>query len=176
MTAPDPGLTDLIAAHYRTITTAVIYRDDEPDGAHRKGFECVCACGDEYMASTRAGDRTEATVLRRADSAHVALVVEQHTNGRIAELGWGELVAAIPDGWELQESAQLEEVSRVRQRDLEASQATTARWRARAEKAEATIARVITALEAAEKSVPDDWGVTYIYTSHLRAALEVEWL
>lgn len=86
MTAPDPGLTDLIAAHYRTITTAVIYRDDESDGAHRKGFECVCACGDEYMASTRAGDRTEATVLRRADSAHVALVVEQHTNGRIAEL------------------------------------------------------------------------------------------
>ena len=84
--APDPGLTDLIAAHYRTITTAIIYRDDESDGAHRKGFECVCACGDEYMALTRAGDRTEATVLRRADSAHVALVVEQHTNGRIAEL------------------------------------------------------------------------------------------
>jgi len=78
--ASDPGLTDLIAAHYRTITTAVIYRDDESDGAHRKGFECVCACGDEYMASTRAGDRTEATVLRRADSAHVALVVEQHAN------------------------------------------------------------------------------------------------
>lgn len=45
---------------------------------------------------------------------------------------------------------------------------------ARAEKAEATVARVITALEAAEKSVPDDWGVTYIYTSHLRAALEGE--
>ncbi len=44
----------------------------------------------------------------------------------------------------------------------------------RAEKAEATITRVITALEAAEKSVPDDWGVTYIYTSHLRAALEGE--
>ncbi|MHD0300883.1 hypothetical protein RCF19_33885 [Rhodococcus qingshengii] len=103
-----------------------------------------------------------------------ARVAEINTNGRIAELGWGELVAAIPDGWELQESAQLEEVSRVRQRDLEASQATTARWRARAEKAEATIARVITALEAAEKSVPDDWGVTYIYTSQLRAALEGE--
>ncbi len=82
VTAPDPGLTDLIAAHYRTITTAVIYRDDESDGAHRKGFECVCACGDEYMASTRAGDRTEATVLRRADSAHVEVVVEQHTKGR----------------------------------------------------------------------------------------------
>lgn len=45
-------------------------------------------------------------------------------------------------------------------------------WKDRADKAEATIARVITALEAAEKSVPDDWGVTYIYTSQLRAALE----
>lgn len=140
MTAPDPGLTDLIAA----------------------------ALGDKIMHTNGSGDRN------RAYAAHVALVVEQHTNGRIAELDWDALVAAIPDGWELRESAQLEEVSRVRQRDLEASQATTARWRARAEKAEATITRVITALEAAEKSVPDDWGVTYIYTSQLRAALEGE--
>lgn len=192
--APDPGLTDLIAAHYRTITTAVIYRDDESDGAHRKGFECVCACGDEYMASTRAGDRTEATVLRRADSAHVALVVEQHTNGRTAELGWDELVAAIPDGWELRESAQLEEVSRVRQRDLEASQATTARWRARADKAEAAIARVGAVIEDLVQNIADDEktlrspnvsvgeaqelpaviNVQKIYLKDLRAALEGE--
>ena len=145
--ASDPGLTDLIAAHH-------------PSGHYMATNEIRCGCGWLGPASDW--------------PAHVALVVEQHTNGRIAELGWGELVAAIPDGWELQESAQLEEVSRVRQRGLEASQATTARWRARAEKAEATIVRVITALEAAEKSVPDDWGVTYIYTSQLRAALEGE--
>ena len=128
----------------------------------------AAALGDKIMHTNGSGDRN------RAYAAHVALVVEQHTNGRITELGWDELVAAIPDGWELQESAQLEEVSRVRQRGLEASQATTARWRDRAERAEATIARVITALEAAEKSVPDDWGVTYIYTSQLRTALEGE--
>lgn len=60
----------------------------------------------------------------------------------VSDPGLADLIAAIPDGWELRESAQLEEVSRVRQRDLEASQATTARWRARAEEAEATIARV----------------------------------
>ncbi|UJC77964.1 hypothetical protein D4768_09815 [Rhodococcus erythropolis] len=52
MTAPDPGLTDLIAA----------------------------ALGDKIMHTNGSGDRN------RAYAAHVALVVEQHTNGRIAEL------------------------------------------------------------------------------------------
>lgn len=51
MTAPDPGLTDLIAA----------------------------ALGDKLMHTNGSGDRN------RAYAAHVALVVEQHTNGRIAE-------------------------------------------------------------------------------------------
>ncbi|OQM82051.1 hypothetical protein [Rhodococcus sp. 66b] len=51
MTAPDPGLTDLIAA----------------------------ALGDKIMHTNGSGDRN------RAYAAHVALVVEQHTNGRIAE-------------------------------------------------------------------------------------------
>lgn len=97
------------------------------------------------------------------------------------ESDWSELVAAIPDGWELRESAQLEEVSRERQRDLEASQATTARWRARAEKAEATIARVEKL--AAEYARDDQehlstFGqhhpVAGIAHDHLRAALEGE--
>ncbi|MBT2266417.1 hypothetical protein [Rhodococcus erythropolis] len=52
MTAPDPRLTDLIAA----------------------------ALGDKIMHTNGSGDRN------RAYAAHVALVVEQHTNGRIAEL------------------------------------------------------------------------------------------
>ncbi|WP_336874441.1 hypothetical protein [Rhodococcus qingshengii] len=173
MTAPDPGLTDLIATH-------TFESGGGGDGYHEPfSFGAYCSCGEEYgswvqVAGDDGLDYPDIDLLANLHAAHVALVVAQHNNGRIAELGWGELVAAIPDGWELQESAQLEEVSRVRQRGLEASQATTARWRARAEKAEATIARVITALEAAEKSVPDDWGVTYIYTSQLRAALEGE--
>lgn len=51
MTAPDPGLTDLIAAH-----------TPHPD------YDCGCGWnGDEW-------------------AAHLALVVEQHTNGRITEL------------------------------------------------------------------------------------------
>ena len=49
---PDPGLTDLIAA----------------------------ALGDKIMHTNGSGDRN------RAYAAHVALVVEQHTNGRTAEL------------------------------------------------------------------------------------------
>lgn len=89
------------------------------------------------------------------------------------ESDWSELVAAIPDGWELRESAQLEEVSRERQRDLEASQATTARWRARAEKAEATIARVEKlAHEMRGWCSPE--GISRLYSDRIRAALEGE--
>lgn len=57
MTAPDPGLTDLIAAHTRL-------------GAAMDN-KCVCSCSwiGQYVDHP----------------AHVALVVEQHTNGRIAE-------------------------------------------------------------------------------------------
>lgn len=98
----------------------------------------AAALGDKIMHTNGSGDRN------RAYAAHVALVVEQHTNGRITEL-----------------EASTRESVRVLVME-----------RHRAEKAEATIARVITALEAAEKSVPDDWGVTYIYTSQLRTALE----
>lgn len=122
MTAPDLGLTDLIAAHWRSLDLLKM--------------KYTCSCGDWEF---RDDDRERACT---SWCEHLASVVEQHTNGRATELDWDELVAAIPEGWELRESAQLEEVSRVRQRDLEASQATTARWRARAEKAEATIARV----------------------------------
>ncbi|MDV8005026.1 hypothetical protein [Rhodococcus sp. IEGM 1318] len=56
MTAPDPGLTDLIAAH-----------QERP---HHDGW--ICSCGIEGP--------------QRIHAAHVALVVEQHTNGRITEL------------------------------------------------------------------------------------------
>jgi len=55
VTAPDPGLTDLIAAH-RLHT----------------GLQTQCECG--------------INVSHEDWAAHVALVVEQHTNGRIAEL------------------------------------------------------------------------------------------
>lgn len=145
MTAPDPGLTDLIAAHWRSLDLLKM--------------KYTCSCGDWEF---RDDDRERACA---SWCEHLASVVEQHTNGRIAELDWDALVAAIPDGWELRESAQLEEVSRVRQRDLEASQATTARWRTRAEKAEATIVRVQNALEGVCDSCD--------YTD-LRAALEGE--
>lgn len=173
VTAPDPGLTDLIAAHYRHCISEEIRLDPET-GVHTNWIECTCVCGADTSVEV-IGDREAA--VRLADAAHVALVVEQHTNGRTAELGWDELVAAIPDGWELRESAQLEEVSRVRQRDLEASQATTARWRARADKAEAAIAKVeaeAALLERMIRTAP--WSrYTEVRRSHLRslcAALE----
>ncbi|MCW2092472.1 UNVERIFIED_ORG: hypothetical protein M2328_005752 [Rhodococcus erythropolis] len=57
--APDPGLTDLIAAH-------------DPSGRYMATNEIRCGCGWLGPASDW--------------PAHVALVVEQHTNGRIARL------------------------------------------------------------------------------------------
>ena len=164
---PDPGLTDLIAAHqagdrWTDFQYPSIF-SDKPFVATAVTKMVNCSCGESMPAESH--------------PVHVALVVEQHTNGRTAELGWDELVAAIPDGWELQESAQLEEVSRVRQRDLEASQATTARWRARADKAEAAIAKVeaeAALLERMIRTAP--WSrYTEVRRSHLRslcAALE----
>lgn len=56
MTAPDPGLADLIAAHR--------------EGDYGRFGRQTCECG-------WTGD---------SHPAHLALVVEQHTNGRIAEL------------------------------------------------------------------------------------------
>lgn len=193
--APDSWLTDLIAA----------------------------ALGDKIMHTNGSGDRN------RAYAAHVALVVEQHTNGRIAELrewqikvatalgmceevmGVGYSVANAKDASERAESLTTLELEHIECpvwcyecERMERWQSCThcngsgcgpgtasgayeeCEWcagdgrdhepdlTARAENAEATIVRVITALEAAEKSVPDDWGVTYIYTSQLRAALEGE--
>lgn len=63
---PDPGLTDLIAAH-QLVSTATIF--------HRNGMvqRPECKCG-------------ELMHWAGAYPAHVALVVEQHTNGRITEL------------------------------------------------------------------------------------------
>ncbi len=114
--APDPGLTDLIAAHR--------------EGDYGRFGRQTCECG-------WTGD---------SHPAHLALVVEQHTNGRTAEL-----------------AANIQHLSN----NLDVARMGRAT-------AEATIARVGKVLEAAEKSVPDDWGVTYIYTSRLRAALEGE--
>lgn len=98
MTAPDPGLTDLIAAHtLRVVELNEAVRYPECNGCDWVGG------------------------LVKDHAAHVALVVEQHTNGRTAEL------EARVDEW----SAEYRKG--VQSRDD---------WRARAETAEATIARV----------------------------------
>ncbi|AKD99199.1 hypothetical protein XU06_22850 [Rhodococcus erythropolis] len=153
MTAPDPGNVEIHS---------------------RAAAQAACVYAKLLVAGEDPGLIFEATLWAYERVKSVPDIIwledlykelEQYTNGRATELDWDALVAAIPDGWELRESAQLEEVSRVRQRDLEASQATTARWRARAEKAEATIAKVEKALEGVCDSCD--------YTD-LRTALEEE--
>lgn len=112
MTAPDPGLLDLIAAHQWI------------HFAPRRNSKCACGWQGDDPDYPGVGH-----------PAHVALVVEQHTNGRTAEL------------YEQRDNA------------IEAGLAAIDR----AEKAEATIARVQNALEGVCDSCD--------YTD-LRAALE----
>lgn len=114
MTAPDQVLTDLLAADLNSHTWGNEYENAAHE-EHTFDGGCKVCRGDTQAIADR-----------------VALVVEQHTQTQ----------TAIPEGWELRESAQLEEISRSKQRELEAREATIARWRARAEKTEATVARV----------------------------------
>ncbi|KZL33178.1 MULTISPECIES: hypothetical protein [Rhodococcus] len=125
MTAPDPGLTDLIAADLNSHT----WGNEYENAAHEEhSFDGGCK------------------ICRRAIGAiadRVALVVEQHTNGRIAEL------------YEQRDNA------------IEAGLAAIDR----AEKAEATIARV-------EKLAHDmrGWcsphGISVTYSDRILEVLE----
>ena len=118
MTAPDPGLTDLIATH----TT---------------NWERRCLGGDESYLQCDCGDEFEDEL---SWAAHLKLVVEQHTNGRITELEDG-IMRAIHELIETRE---------------------------RAEKAEATIAKVRGEVSAYSEIIPA------VALADLRAALEGE--
>ncbi|PCK27840.1 hypothetical protein CHR55_10170 [Rhodococcus qingshengii] len=135
--APDPGLTDLIAAHqagerWTDFEYPSIF-SDKPFVATTVTKMVNCSCGESMPADDH--------------PAHVALVVEQHTNGRITEL-----------------EASTRESVRVLVME-----------RHRAEKAEATIARV-RAVEA-EYLDPEDTDIecredVWRFIRDLRAALE----
>lgn len=141
MTAPDPGLTDLIAAHWYNTST------------------CMCTCGWSTRHLPESDDDTRIGILV---ARHLALVVEQHTNGRIAELE-AERDQAIahdrqpyPTAWAYEQAC-----------------AALEKHRKRADKHEATVARV-------EKLAHDmrGWcsphGISVTYSDRIRAALEGE--
>jgi len=133
VTAPDPGLTDLIAAH--TFIWTVTGR---PNG---------CRCG--WIG------------MMKGHPAHVALVVGQHTNGRhewpkTTPIGFtyerpttyadlehmiGHMVQSEIECWD-----ELERPPEPVWEMIGIAQQEVGRERARAEKAEATIARVEKAL------------------------------
>ena len=137
MTAPDPGLTDLIATH----VLSGPYIEYDSDGHHADDFY---RCGENCKWTSNEGTVNRSAFA--AHAAHVALVVEQHTNGRIAET-----------------------VKSTGQRMY----AQTKKWQERAEKAEATIARV-------EKLAHDmrGWcsphGISVTYSDRICAVLEEE--
>jgi hypothetical protein len=97
MTAPDPGLTDLIAAEVGTHVVETVTAIDQLPWSYREGrdgYLLDCRCGAEVncpQAEFNAApvDSTSgalAYMIREHVAAHVASVVEQHTNGRMAEL------------------------------------------------------------------------------------------
>ncbi|WP_158170893.1 hypothetical protein [Rhodococcus sp. JT-3] len=96
MTAPYPGLTDLIAAEVGTHVVETVTAIDQLPWSERQGrdgYLLDCRCGAEVncpQAEFNAApvDSTSgalAYMIREHVAAHVALVVEQHTNGRITE-------------------------------------------------------------------------------------------
>ncbi|MGQ5692113.1 hypothetical protein ACSVIA_20380 [Rhodococcus erythropolis] len=132
MTAPEPGLTDLIAAHWT-------WHEVDEDGDH-----IICACGTTYHNPQRWAE-------------HLKFVVEQHTNGRhewpkttptghtyerpttyveLVRMS-GHMVQGEIECWEAAElpPEPVWEMVGIAQQEVE-------RERSRAEKAEATIARV----------------------------------
>ncbi|MBJ7481756.1 hypothetical protein [Rhodococcus sp. (in: high G+C Gram-positive bacteria)] len=141
MTAPDPGLTDLIAAHepgdrWTEFTYPPAF-SDKPFVATSVTKMVNCSCGDSMPADDH--------------PAHVALVVEQHTNGRTAEL------EAAVEHWKDRS-----------QYNYDCGMVLANEANARAEKAEATIASV----EA--QRVQFDLNGMHIAANGLRAALEWE--
>lgn len=141
----DPGLTDLIAAHH-------------PSGHYMATNEIRCGCGWLGPASDW--------------PAHVALVVEQHTNGRIAELEADSRRTAFED------QDRIDELT-VRMRRAEDAQdalkAEASGLRYDNEQFQATIARV-RAVEA-EYLDPEDADIecredVWRFIRDLRAALE----
>ena len=122
MTAPDPGLTDLIAAHqsgdrWTEFTYPPIF-SDKPFVATSVTKMVKCSCGESMSADSF--------------PAHVALVVEQHTNGRTAEAN--VRARARVKAANKRASIRITQIRKVEAARFEAE--------ARAAKAEATIARV----------------------------------
>lgn len=159
MTAPDPELTDLIAAHYRHCVSEEIRLDPET-GVHTYWIECTCVCGADTSVEVT-GDREAA--VRLADAAHLASVVEQHTNGQITEVN----VRARATVKAANKRASIR-ITQIRKEEAARFEAE-----ARAAKAEATIARV-------EKFAHDmrGWcsphGISVTYSDRIFAVLEGE--
>ena len=154
---PDPGLTDLIAAH----VLSGPYIEYDSDGHHADDFY---RCGEKCKWTSNEGTVNRSAFA--AHAAHVALVVEQHTNGRMAELE-AERDQAIthdrqpyPTAWAYEQAC-----------------AALEKHRKRADKHEATVARVEAEAEELERMIRTaPWSrYTEVRRSHLRslsAALE----
>lgn len=172
--APDPRLTDLIAAHragdrWTDFQYPSIF-SDKPFVATAVTKMVNCSCGESMPADDH--------------PAHVALVVEQHTNGRIAEYikqleSERETLTSMCSELEsirdeqAARIAELETLQRVDQDLFVQTLAIANQRKARAEKAEATIARV-------EKLAHDmrGWcsphGISVTYSDRILAAVRGE--
>lgn len=171
VTAPDPGLTDFIAADLRSHRWGHEYENAAHEDHILDGGCKVCRCDVDAIA------------------ARALFVVEQHTNGRIAEL-YEQRDNAIEAGLtaiDRAENAEAKVTELEAERDSMTANYVTAiglrdMARDRAETAEATIARAWAvipnyAVESGGKATPEQiaWldGAQHV-RRQLRAALEGE--
>lgn len=202
MTAPDPGLTDLIAAEIARHRL----RYGSEDAYNGERWLCTTC---PWLVEADTGSRPNATVIQ-AHANHVAerlkLVVEQHTNGRIAEYikqleSERETLTSMCSELEsirdeqAARIAELETLQRVDQDLFVQTLAIANQRKERAEKAGATVARVIEGAQMLVESFQRvERGGNHLYDAsthrcadnlalllaeaqgpeHLRAALEGE--
>ena len=138
---PDPGLTDLIAAH----TLRIVELNEAARYPECNGCDWVGG-------------------LMKDHAAHLSSIVKQYAQDHLA----------IPDGWELWNTAQLERFGEEQERNRQSMRDTIARWRTRAEEGEATIARVEALRDNHRMHDYYGPGQPFVAVYDLRAALEGE--
>ncbi|MDF3308736.1 hypothetical protein P3H15_27335 [Rhodococcus sp. T2V] len=125
------------------------------------------------MTATHDCGRSIASIVReidelRAENAKLLAAAEQ----RATKFDFHEVVRwAEAEGWELVNIAQQTRLSEQREQERQSEAATKARWRNRAEEAEATVARVEKVRSEAFRP-GDDWHGRVVLERHLSAALE----
>ncbi|MDF3309773.1 hypothetical protein P3H15_32665 [Rhodococcus sp. T2V] len=128
--------------------------------------------GEHFFVEHRYGDGAFALVQKAIAEAPLFRSGRSAAPKRATEYDFHEVVRwAEAEGWELVNIAQQTRLSEQREQERQSEAAAKARWRSRAEAAEAAVARV-EKIRAEAFRPGDDWHSKVVLEPHLAAALE----